>query len=78
MLELPQSSVARHVRAITLSAVQPPGVITSVEVMAGEISQLSDAVAVPVAPGNVLLPQATVTLPGHDITGARASSMKMV
>jgi hypothetical protein len=55
-LELPQSSVARHVREITLSAEHTPGVTTSVNVIVADASQLSVAVAVPVPGGNVLAP----------------------
>ena len=54
VLELPQSSVALHVREIVLSCGQPPPATTSVKVIAGEISQLSVAVADPVLPGAVL------------------------
>jgi hypothetical protein len=54
VLLLPQSSVARHVRAIEDSCGQPPGVTTSVKVMVGVPSQLSVAVALPVLPGAVL------------------------
>ena len=78
MLELPQSSVARHVRAITLSAAHMPPVITSVDVIVGEMSQLSVAVAVPVFAGKVLDPQAMVVLDGQVIAGAILSSTKMV
>ena len=63
---------------IRLSALQPPGVMTSDEDMAGERSQLSDAVAVPVAAGKVLAPQETVVFPGHVIVGARLSSITIV
>ena len=77
-LELPQSSVARQVLAITLSAEQTPGVTTSVNVIVAEASQLSVAVAVPVAGGKVLAPHCSVTFCGQLIIGGVLSSTKMV
>lgn len=54
VLELPQSSVACHVRWMDPSCGQPPPTVTSVKVIVGVASQLSVAVAVPVFAGNVL------------------------
>ena len=45
-----------------------PALPASVYVIEGE-PQLSVPVAVPVAAGNVLAPQATVTFAGHEIVG---------
>lgn len=53
LLELPQSSVARHVRVIVLSCGQAPATVTSVNVSVTDASQISRAVAVPVVAGNV-------------------------
>ncbi len=53
MLELPQASVAVQVRVIVLSCGQAPGAVTSDDVTAGAGSQLSVAVAEPVAAGLV-------------------------
>ncbi len=46
--------------------------------MAGELSQLSTAVAVPVEDGAVEILQMAVTLTGHVITGAVLSSTTIV
>lgn len=55
VLELPQSSVALQVREIVLSWGHAPPANESLNVMVGVASQLSDAVADPVAAGNVLV-----------------------
>lgn len=51
---LPQSSVAVHVRVIVLSCGHEPAAVTSLKLMTNVASQLSVAVAVPVAAGKVL------------------------
>jgi hypothetical protein len=55
VLELPQSSVALHVLLIVYSCGQAPATVTSVEVIVGVASQLSVAVAVPLAPPGAVL-----------------------
>ena len=55
VLEFPQSSVALHVLVMVYSCGHAPAAVTSVNVMVGEVSQLSVAVAGPlVDPGAVL------------------------
>ena len=78
VLKLPQSSCARQVRVIVRSCGQLPPIVTSVKVIAGEISQLSVAVAMPVLAGKVLAVHCTVTLGGQAITGAVLSSITMI
>ena len=78
VLELPQSSVALHVRKIVLSCTQPPNTIRSVDVIVAERSQLSVADAVPVFPGNVLAVQSMVTFGGQVMAGAMLSSINIV
>ena len=79
LLELPQSSVALHVRLMVYSCGHPPATVTSVEVIVGVTSQLSVAVAVPfVPPGAVLAVHNTVMLAGQVITGGVLSSTKIV
>ena len=56
----------------------PPAIVASVDVMVGVPSQLSVAVAVPVAAGNVLVLHWMVTLDGQVIDGAALSSTTMV
>jgi hypothetical protein len=56
LLELPQSSVALHVRVMVNSCGQSPPTLTSVKVGITLASQLSVAVADPVAAGAVLDP----------------------
>ena len=73
MLVLPQSSVAIHVLVIEDSCGHPAPNVTSLNVTATTGSQLSVAVAVPVAGGSVLWPQAIVILGGHVIAGPRLS-----
>ena len=55
--ELPQSSVAIHVRLMVNSCAHAPATVTSLEVIVGVASQLSEAVAVPVFAGKVLAVQ---------------------
>ena len=55
VLELPQSSVALHVRLIVYSCGHAPPMVTSVDVIVGVGSQLSVAVAVPLAPPGAVL-----------------------
>jgi hypothetical protein len=75
VLELPQSSVAFQVRLIVYSCGQVgEAVVTSIKVMVGIISQLSDAVADPVLAGRVDAVHSIVTLIGHVITGGVLSS----
>jgi hypothetical protein len=81
VLEFPQSSVARHVRVIVNSSGHPLGITTSVKVMAGDPSQLSDPVATPrlaLVKGFVSTPHSIVTLGGHVTDGAELSSTKIV
>jgi hypothetical protein len=77
-LELPQLSVAVHVRVMPELPVHPPGVVASEYVMEIERSQLSVAVAKPVIAGSVELPQASVILGGQLITGAVISCTVIV
>lgn len=78
LLELPQSSVATQVREMVLSCGHAPPEVTSLKVTVGVPSQLSVAVAVPFAAGNVLDPHWIVVLAGHVIDGAVLSSTKIV
>jgi hypothetical protein len=73
VLEFPQASVAVHVRVMVLSCGQAPPTVTSAKVIKGVGSQLSVAVAEPVAGGNVLAVQETVRLAGHVIIGGSSS-----
>jgi hypothetical protein len=80
LLEFPQSSVAVQVRVIADSLLQPPGVDASENVMVGDPSQLSVAVAMPTAgftAGSVLAEHSMVTLGGQVIEGATLSSTTM-
>lgn len=76
--ELPQSSVAIHVRLMVNSCAHAPATVTSLEVIVGVASQLSEAVAVPVFAGKVLAVQRTVTFAGQVIVGATLSSTTIV
>ena len=69
VLELPQLSVALHVREMILSWGQAPPAVASVNVMAGVTSHISVAVALPVFAGAVLAVQETDTFAGQVITG---------
>lgn len=73
VLELLQSSVARHVRVITRSCGQAPATVTSAKVIVGVASQLSVADAVPVAGGKVFAVQEMVRLPGQVMPGGVSS-----
>src|SRR5689334_14307108 len=77
-VELPQSSVAVHVRVIVSSCGHWPPTVISVEVIVGVASQLSVAVALPVLAGNVLAVHWIVTFAGQDIAGAALSSTTIV
>ena len=55
-----------------------PATTTSVKATSGAESQLSLAVAVPVAAGNVLVKHAIVTFAGQVTTGATLSSTTIV
>ena len=78
LLVLPQSSVANQVRVIVSSCGHCPPTVTSVDVTVGAVSQLSDAVAVPVLAGNELAEHSIVTFAGQVITGATLSSTTIV
>ena len=54
VLVLPHPSEADQVRVIVVNIGHDPATVTSLNVMVGEAIQLSVAVAVPVAGGNVL------------------------
>ena len=75
---LPHASVDFHVRLMVYACAQAPGMITSVEVIKGALSQLSFDVAVPVLAGSVLAVHSMVTLDGQFITGAMLSMTDMV
>ena len=70
--------MAIRVLLIVLSDRQIPAMVTSEKVMVADGSQLSVAVAVPVAAGNVLPVHNTVMFAGHVIAGPVLSSTKMV
>jgi hypothetical protein len=79
LLEFPQSSVALHVLVMVYSCGQAPPTVTSVDVIVGVASQLSVAVAVPLAPpGAVLAVHWIVKFGGQVITGGVLSSTKIV
>lgn len=78
VLELPQSSVATHVRVMVLSCGQDAPVVISVNVTTGSESQLSVAVAVPVAGGKVLAVHAIVIFGGQVITGGVSSCTRII
>ena len=63
---------------MVLSCGHAPAAVTSLKLTAGEISQLSEAVAVPVLAGNVLAVHSMVMLGGHTIEGAALSSTTIV
>jgi hypothetical protein len=52
--------------------------VTSLKVIAGVLSQLSVAVALPVLAGNVLAVHSIVIFGGHVINGAWLSSTEMI
>src|SRR4030095_1120572 len=78
VLLLPQSSVALQVLVIVNSSGHTPPTVTSLNVIAGVLSQLSVAVALPVLAGNVLAVHSIVIFGGHVINGAWLSSTEMV
>lgn len=63
---------------MVISSGQAPPTVTSVDVRVGELSQLSEAVAVPVVAGNVLSVHKIVISAGHEIDGATLSSTTIV
>ena len=76
--ELPHPSEAVHVLTIVYSCGHPPATVASIKVTAGT-EQLSVAVAIPVAAGNVFAEHCSVKLAGHDvITGGVESSTMIV
>jgi hypothetical protein len=75
---LPQLSVAFQVRVITCPPAQVPGVSTSVKVMTGAGSQLSVAVALPLAAGVTGSWQLIVTSAGQVMTGGVLSCIVIV
>ena len=79
VLVLPQSSVAVHVLKIVYSCSHTPeATVASLNDTIGTRSQLSVAVAKPVASGNVLSVHSTVMSSGHVKTGAVLSSTVMI
>ena len=72
--KLPQSSCDFQVRVMVYSCGQAPAVVTSVNVIVNDASQLSFDVGDPVLAGNVLAVQSIVTLAGHVIVGATIST----
>jgi len=75
---LPQASVAVHVRVMVDSCGQLPDAVLSLWVTTGAGSQLSSAVATPVADGSVSPPHSTVVFGGNDRTGPTESSTVMI
>ena len=77
-IELPHASVAVHVRVIVDSCGQAPGAVASMKVTTGAGSQLSVAVAMPVAAGALEASHSTVAVIGTVITGSVVSTTLMV
>src|SRR5438128_5569922 len=77
-LLLPAQSVAVQVRMMTLVLGQTPGTLLSLWVTTGAGSQLSVAVALPVAIGSLEVLHWTVASGGQVITGAVVSTTLMV
>ena len=76
VLELPHTSVARHVLLMVYSCGHAPPTVTSVDVMVIVPAQLSVAVAVPlVPPGAVLAVHSIVRFGGHVMTGGVLSKI---
>jgi hypothetical protein len=75
---LPQTSVAVHVRLTTVVIGQGPPITLSVNVTVGIGSQLSVALALPVALGAVESLQARVISDGHTMAGGVASTTLIV
>jgi hypothetical protein len=78
VLELPQSSVAVHVRVIVDSCGHVPPAVTSENVMVGALSHASVAVANPVFAGRVLALHSIVILAGQRIIGGVLSFTTMI
>jgi hypothetical protein len=78
LLLFPQASVATQVRTVVNSCGQFPPVVASVNPIFGAVSQLSVAVGVPVAVGDVLPLQSTEAFVGHKMVGEELSIMAMV
>src|SRR4030095_8973007 len=76
-LLFPQSSVALQVLVMINSSGHDPPMVTSLNVIAGVISQLSVAVALPVLAGSVLAVHSIVIFGGHVIIGAWLSFIVM-
>jgi len=73
-----QLSVAVHVRVMTDALAQVPAATLSLAETAGAPSQLSVAAALPVLTGAVEASHVTVTLAGQVMTGAVASTTRIV
>jgi hypothetical protein len=78
LLELPQSSAAVQVRVMVNSCGHAPATVTSLKVGITLASQLSVAVADPVAAGAELVLHSIVIFCGQVITGDVVSSTNMV
>ena len=63
---------------MVLSCGHPPATVTSLKVMVGVASQLSDAVAFPVFAGSVLAVHWIVILGGQVIDGPTVSALTIV
>ena len=74
---LPQSSVAVHVRVMTLSCAQVPPATLSLSVTVTSLSQLSVALALPVPAELLSSSQSTVTSAGQVMVGAVLSTTVM-
>lgn len=70
--------MAVQVLVMVNSCGQLPPTVASLKATIGAASQLSVAVAEPVAAGKVFDPHSMVTFAGHVIPGARLSSTTMV
>jgi hypothetical protein len=77
VLELPQASVAFHLRVIILSCGHAPATTTSVDEITA-VEQLSAPVAVPVLAGNELAVHEIVTFTGQVTDGATLSATVML
>ena len=73
LLVLPQVSIAVQVREMIISCGQAPGIILSMNVISGKVSQRSVAVAKPVLSGNVLAVHSMVKSVGQVIKGGVVS-----
>ena len=69
----PQLSVAVQVLVMALSCGHEPSTIASLKVMVDNVSQLSVAVAIPVAAGSVLAVHSIVKLGGQVFVGGTVS-----